>query len=313
MEEKLNTLYEECIKELSSIGINLDEKKIGKINIGLAKRSTKRYGCCKQESPKEEEFHYIKRRRRKYKVYDIFQKHTIEISKWVMELDDNIIKNTIIHELIHCLPYCNNHGKEFKKYANIINEKLKYNITRLGNKKEDYKKSNKEYKEEENYKYKIKCKKCGYIYLCKRLKKNFIKNYRCGKCQGKLEIIEALNENIDNNLTKKNEKIYYVYIIRCEDNSLYTGITTDINRRMSEHLGKTKKGAKYTKNHTPVKIEAAWKCEGRSSASKIESYIKKLKKIEKEKLIITTSTKDFLEKGLAKNCQKLHIKQKNNF
>ena len=51
MEEKLNTLYEECIKELSSIGINLDEKKIGKINIGLAKRSTKRYGCCKQEDP----------------------------------------------------------------------------------------------------------------------------------------------------------------------------------------------------------------------------------------------------------------------
>ena len=313
MEEKLNTLYEECIKELSSIGINLDEKKIGKINIGLAKRFTKRYGCCKQESPKEEEFHYVKRGRRKYKVYDIFQKHTIEISKWVMELDDNIIKNTIIHELIHCLPYCNNHGKEFKKYANIINEKLKYNITRLGNKKEDYKKSNKEYKEEENYKYKIKCKKCGYIYLRKRLKKNFIKKYRCGKCQGKLEIIEALNENIDNNLTKKNEKIYYVYIIRCKDNSLYTGITTDINRRMSEHLGKTKKGAKYTKNHTPIKIEAVWKCEGRSSASKIESYIKKLKKIEKEKLIITTSTKDFLEKGLAKNCQKLHIKQKNNF
>ena len=46
---------------------------------------------------------------------------------------------------------------------------------------------------------------------------------------------------------------------------------------MSEHLGKTKKGAKYTKNHTPIKIEAVWKCEGRSSASKIESYIKKLK------------------------------------
>ena len=175
MEEKLNTLYEECIKELSSIGINLDEKKIGKTNIVLAKRSTKRYGCCKQEFPKEEEFHYVKRGRRKYKVYDIFQKHTIKISKWVMELDDTIIKNTIIHELIHCLPYCNNHGKEFKKYANIINEKLKYNITRLGNKKEDYKKSNKEYKEKENYKYKIKCKKMWIHIFAQKIKEKLHK------------------------------------------------------------------------------------------------------------------------------------------
>ena len=106
-----------------------------------------------------------------------------------MDLDEKIIKNTIIHEMIHCFPYCNNHGKEFKKYSNYINERLDYNITRLGNKKEDFKKSNQEYKEENNYKYKIVCKKCGYVYLRKRLKKNFFKNYRCGICNGKLEMI----------------------------------------------------------------------------------------------------------------------------
>ncbi len=48
-----------------------------------------------------------------------------------MQLDKNIIKNTIMHELIHCMPYCNNHGAEFKKYARYINEKLGYNISRV--------------------------------------------------------------------------------------------------------------------------------------------------------------------------------------
>ena len=46
---------------------------------------------------------------------------------YVPKFLDIIIKNTIIHELIHCLPKCTNHGKEFKKYAKIINEKLGYN------------------------------------------------------------------------------------------------------------------------------------------------------------------------------------------
>lgn len=44
-----------------------------------------------------------------------------------------------MHELIHCIPFCNDHGIEFKKYANYINEKLGYNISRVGNKKVDYK------------------------------------------------------------------------------------------------------------------------------------------------------------------------------
>ena len=109
-----------------------------------------------------------------------------------MDLDEKVIKNTIIHEIIHCFPYCNNHGKEFKKYANYINERLNYNITRLGNKKEDYENSNQEYIEENTYKHKIICTKCGHVYLRKRLKKNFFKKYRCGVCNGKLEIVTKM-------------------------------------------------------------------------------------------------------------------------
>ena len=100
-----------------------------------------------------------------------------------MELDENIIKNTIIHELIHCLPKCGNHGYEFKKYANLINIKLGYNISRLGNKEEDYKNSNKEFNEEIIYNYKVECQNCGQIFFRKRLDKNFGKIYRCAKCK----------------------------------------------------------------------------------------------------------------------------------
>lgn len=56
-------------------------------------------------------------------------------------------KNTIIHELIHCIPFCNNHGSEFKKYAVYINQKLGCDIKRVGNPKDDYAKSNIPYQE----------------------------------------------------------------------------------------------------------------------------------------------------------------------
>ena len=195
MDEKLKCLYEICIQELKSINLDMNNSlEIGKININLAKRKSKRYGCCKQSEPDKQFYHFVKRGHRKIKIYDKFWKHDIEISKWVMELDDTIIKNTIIHELIHCLPNCNNHGKEFKKYANYINEKLGYQIQRLGNKEEDYEKSNISYDKQQdlNYNYKIKCKDCGFIYYRQRLKKNFFKDYRCGKCKGKLELIENI-------------------------------------------------------------------------------------------------------------------------
>ena len=78
MEEKLKKLYNECLNELKSIGINLDEKEIGKIDISFAKRKTKRYGCCKQEEP-DKSTAYREKRIIHYRKYN---KHHIEISKW---------------------------------------------------------------------------------------------------------------------------------------------------------------------------------------------------------------------------------------
>ena len=77
---------------------------------------------------------------------------------------------------------------------------------------------------------------------------------------------------------------YYIYILRCEDGSLYTGITTDPVRRLKEHGGGAK-GAKYTARHRPVGYAGAWSSVGRSNASKLEYYIKTLKKSEKEALL----------------------------
>lgn len=79
--------------------------------------------------------------------------------------------------------------------------------------------------------------------------------------------------------------MFYTYMIRCEDNSIYTGITTDLERRFNEHSNKTNKCAKYTMNHHAIKMECAWESEERSLASKLEFYIKKLNKSEKESLI----------------------------
>ncbi len=79
--------------------------------------------------------------------------------------------------------------------------------------------------------------------------------------------------------------MYYTYIMRCEDGSLYTGITTDVQRRLKEHQGKLPGGAKYTKGRMPTKVEVVWQSDNRSLASKLEYRIKKLSKQDKELLI----------------------------
>ena len=77
---------------------------------------------------------------------------------------------------------------------------------------------------------------------------------------------------------------YFVYILRCSDDTLYTGITTDIKRRVKEH-NSSDRGAKYTKLRRPVEVVYSEESESRSSASKREYEIKKLKRQEKMELI----------------------------
>jgi putative endonuclease len=80
-------------------------------------------------------------------------------------------------------------------------------------------------------------------------------------------------------------KDWYVYIVKCSDESLYTGITVDVNRRIEEHNNSTK-GAKYTRSKRPVHLVYSETQADRSSASKRESAIKKLSRKDKLLLIL---------------------------
>jgi len=85
--------------------------------------------------------------------------------------------------------------------------------------------------------------------------------------------------------------LWYVYILRCSDNSLYTGIATDVDRRVEEHNQDNTLGARYTRTRRPVKLVYQEKVETRSEASKREYAIKKLSKKDKEALVNQHSNK----------------------
>ncbi len=81
-------------------------------------------------------------------------------------------------------------------------------------------------------------------------------------------------------------KNWWLYIIRCRDNSLYTGITTDVDRRFDTHQRALIGAAKYLKGRGPLKLVFKQEIGNRSLASKLELKIKKLKKSQKEALIL---------------------------
>jgi len=77
---------------------------------------------------------------------------------------------------------------------------------------------------------------------------------------------------------------YFVYILRCSDDTLYTGIAKDLQKRIEEH-NSSGKGAKYTKARRPVTLVYSETAQDRSSASKREYIIKKLSRTQKLELI----------------------------
>ena len=76
---------------------------------------------------------------------------------------------------------------------------------------------------------------------------------------------------------------WYVYMLRCGDGSLYTGSTTDVERRLREHQGGT--GTRYTRSRPPVTLAYAEEAPDRSAAQRREAAIKKLPRAQKLKLI----------------------------
>jgi len=76
--------------------------------------------------------------------------------------------------------------------------------------------------------------------------------------------------------------MYYTYLLRCTDGSLYAGIAADLKRRMKQHFAKDPRCAKYTKSHPPLSLCAAWESEDRAEASRLEYHLKRLAKEKKE-------------------------------
>ena len=77
--------------------------------------------------------------------------------------------------------------------------------------------------------------------------------------------------------------MFFTYMLRCEDNSVYTGITNNVEDRLNKHLSGL--GAKYTRSHGVVGVEAVWRCKDKPLACKLEYQIKQLTKQETERLI----------------------------
>lgn len=79
---------------------------------------------------------------------------------------------------------------------------------------------------------------------------------------------------------------WFVYLVRTNSGSLYTGISTDVERRFLEHQAGSPKGAKSLRGKGPLTLEYRASVGGRSEASKLEARIKKMTKANKERLVV---------------------------
>lgn len=95
-------------------------------------------------------------------------------------------------------------------------------------------------------------------------------------------------------MTKKRKTdTWWVYLLRCNDNSLYAGVTTDIHRRIDEH-NNSKLGAKYTRAKRPVSLAYLEEADNKSTACKREYQIRQLTKLKKEQLVSQANTENII-------------------
>lgn len=80
---------------------------------------------------------------------------------------------------------------------------------------------------------------------------------------------------------------WFLYLIRCCDSTLYTGISTNVDRRFGQHQGKGNAGSKYLKGRGPLSLIFQKKLSSRSQALKVEHRVKRMSKASKERLIKT--------------------------
>lgn len=97
-------------------------------------------------------------------------------------------------------------------------------------------------------------------------------------------LIGKIHQLLLSEVDMKDNSAWFVYLMRCNDNSLYCGVTTNLERRLKEH-NESEKGAKYTRARRPVSLVFNQSASCRSEACRLESHIKKMTKTHKETLI----------------------------
>ena len=157
-----------CMEELDAIGIPYVKPR----EITVNTRAKSRWGQCRRVSKTE---------------------FTINISERILrdEVSDAATKNTVIHELLHTVDGCQNHGPKWKSLAAKVNRAYpKYNIQTSTSAQE---KGIEPVIEYVNYKYKVGCETCGTFKLYTRKGKvvSNVAHYQCGRCGGKLYVKDA--------------------------------------------------------------------------------------------------------------------------
>ena len=160
---KLNSLLQEAIKEVEAVGITTGEIDP---DIELT-RTTRVFGKCRLNNNDNT--------------------YTIYISKYFLNNPTAEIKTVLVHEVLHTVEGCMNHANKWKMLADRMNNHYGYNITRTSKYVLNSEEANQIKRQ-----YTIRCQGCGQtIYRQKKSKlvtKLYL--YRCGKCGGKLELIE---------------------------------------------------------------------------------------------------------------------------
>lgn len=102
-------------------------------------------------------------------------------------------------------------------------------------------------------------------------------------------------------------RTYFVYVLECRDGSLYTGITTDVARRLREHLGLEGpgRGARYTRLRGVAGLAAVWETGGRAAASRLEWHAKRLTHAHKLELLAGTTSADEVAGLRPGSCRRL--------
>lgn len=186
--QKAERLMKECFEQLDKLGIKYQTVT----SLTCNKRYTARWATC---------------------VHKGRNKHDIILAAQLMLADDYHIQNTIMHEVLHTVKGCDNHGELWKRYAKKVNDAYGYNVKRTTSAEE---KGLKDKKIERANKYFIGCPCCGrkwgYKSLSKAVKNP--ENFRCPDCKTSLVRVDENGKQIE---VKKRKEAESKYIIGCPE------------------------------------------------------------------------------------------------